>query len=102
SGSVDSVGAPVWPSGATLAAEAVFIVTAEAASAAAPVSILRRSKPPPLGRWGSGKVSDVVMISSHGFLLGGKHQPAFRHKAGGRAEQPNIVVPVTQPGRPFS
>ena len=28
------VGTPVWPSGATEAAEAVFIVTAEAASAA--------------------------------------------------------------------
>ena len=30
------VGAAVWPSGATEAAEAVFMVTAEAASAAAP------------------------------------------------------------------
>ena len=77
------VGAPVWPSGATVAAEAAFIVTAEAASAAAPVSILRRSKPP-RSRWGSGKVSEVVMISSHGFLLGGKHRPAIRHKAGRR------------------
>jgi hypothetical protein len=61
------VGAPVWPSGATEAAEAVFIVTAEAASAAAPVSILRRSKPPPCC-WGSGKVSELVLFSSHMFF----------------------------------
>src|SRR5207244_8274882 len=59
----------VWPKGVTLAAEAAFIVIAEAASAAAPVSILRRSKPP-LFCSGSGKVSGVVMISSHGFLFG--------------------------------
>jgi hypothetical protein len=66
------VGAAVWPSGATEAAEAVFTVTAEAASAAAPVSILRRSKPPPC-RWGSEKVSEVVMISSRVFFVGRKN-----------------------------
>src|SRR3954470_17410443 len=49
------VGAPVWPNGVTLAAEAAFTVTAEAASAAAPVSILRRSRPPR-------KVSGLVMV----------------------------------------
>src|SRR5258707_14155906 len=76
------VGAPVWPNGVTLAAEAAFTVTAEATSAAAPVSILRRSRPPPLPS-GWRKVSGVVMISSHGFCWEEIHVPATRHKAGG-------------------
>src|SRR3954464_951806 len=61
------VGAPVWPNGVTLAAEAALTVTAEAASAAAPVSILRRSRPPPLPS-GLRKVSGVVMVSSYVFV----------------------------------
>src|SRR4051794_12183836 len=76
------VGAPVWPNGVTLSAEAAFTVTAEAASAAAPVSILRRSRPLPLPS-GSGKVSGVVMISSHAFCYwDGNREPEIRHKAG--------------------
>src|SRR6185312_11738843 len=63
-GGMAVVGAPVWPSGATVAAEPVFMVTAEAASAAAPVNILRRSKP---RFWESGKVSELVMFASHVF-----------------------------------
>jgi hypothetical protein len=56
------VGAPVWPNGVTLAAEAAFTVTAEAASAAAPVSILRRSRPP--------EVIGFVMIPPTIFVVG--------------------------------
>src|SRR3954464_5110876 len=75
------VGAPVWPNGVTLAADAAFRVTAEAASAAAPVSILRRSRPPLAS--GLGKVSGVVMISSHGFCCwDGNREPTFRRNAG--------------------
>src|ERR1700733_14511203 len=81
------VGAPVWPNGVTLAAEAAFTVTAEAASAAAPVSILRRSRAPPLPS-GLGKVSGAVMISSHGFCWEEIHLPAIRHKAGGVQPRP--------------
>src|SRR4051794_1605479 len=57
------------------------MVAAEAASAAAPVSTLRRLKPPPRCG-GSGKGNEVVMIFSHGVLFGEKKRPAFRHKAG--------------------
>src|SRR3954471_11998648 len=79
------VGAPVWPNGVTLAAEAALTVTAEAASAAAPVSIFRRSRPPPLPSV-LGKVSGVVMISSHGFCCwDGNREPRIRRNAGGRA-----------------
>src|SRR5690349_13867035 len=87
SGSLAGVGAPVWPSGATEAALATVTPTADAASAAVPAKILRRSMPP-REVWGSGLVSEVVMVSSHSFLLGAKHRPAFRHLAGG---QPQMV-----------
>src|SRR6185437_12711013 len=74
------VGAPVWPKGVTVSADAALAVTAVAANAAAPLINLRR-----LRGW-SGKVSGVVMISSLGFLLGGNLVPAIRHKAGGLRE----------------
>src|SRR3954468_22717755 len=87
------VGAPVWPNGVTLAAQAAFTVTAVAASAAAPVSILRRSRPPPLPCLE--KVSGVVMISSHVFCWEKIHVPAIRHKAGGQAgDNPLNRVPI--------
>jgi hypothetical protein len=53
------VGAPVWPSGATVSAPAALAVTAVAANAAAPFIKRRRLKGA-----GPGKVSGVVMISS--------------------------------------
>src|SRR5262245_34929086 len=63
------------------------MVTAEAASAAVPVKILRRSIPPRDAK-GSRLVNETAMISSHDFLLGEKHRSAFRHKAG---RQPQIA-----------
>jgi hypothetical protein len=41
----------------------------------------------------SGKVSGVVMISSHDFLLGGHHAHAIRHKAGGLREATSDSLP---------
>src|SRR5262245_64432158 len=38
---------------------------------------------PPRDLHCSGLVSEVAMVSSHVFSLGGKYWPAFRHKAGG-------------------
>jgi hypothetical protein len=60
-----------------VSADAALAVTAVAASAAAPFINLRRLRDGLLG-----KVSALVMISSHEFLLGGKHVPAIRHNAG--------------------
>ena len=55
------VGTPVWPNGATVAAEAAFMVTAVAASAAAPLNRLRRSSPldPASVRWSGKGQSDL-------------------------------------------
>src|SRR3954471_21549690 len=77
------VGAAVWPSGATLAAEAVFMVAAVAASTVAPRNRLRRSRcfvPRSVGRgkWGS----VVVIFFLPSFLLEGNDVPAIGHNAG--------------------
>jgi hypothetical protein len=58
------VGAPVWPSGVTLAAEADFMVTAVAASTVAPRNTVRRSNPFALASVGCGKWGSVVVIFS--------------------------------------
>src|SRR5262249_22392776 len=77
SGSVDLLGVPVCPSGGTVAAEAACVVTAVAASAAAPFISLRRSKACLLR-----KVSGGVMISSPIFFWEKIMCPQIRHKAG--------------------
>src|SRR4029453_16317730 len=62
-----------------------FASQAGAARAAVPAKILRRSMPP-RDLKGSGLVSEVAMVSSHDFSLGGKYWPPFRHKAGGQSQ----------------